>query len=94
MRDIIELYPSPTETRKKILASIISEYGVTLEELKSKRRLQKYVIARHEAMRRLRDELGYSYKKIGMIFGERDHSSVIYGIGRARERLADASEAE
>ena len=70
-----------------ILMEIASKHGVTLTEMCSERRNRAPVLARHEAMYRLRAETRMSLLAIGERLG-RDHSSVIYGIAQHRARLA------
>ena len=70
-----------------ILTEIANKHGVTLTEMCSERRNRAPVLARHEAMYRLRAETRMSLLAIGERLG-RDHSSVIYGIAQHRARLA------
>ena len=72
---------------QSILTEIASKHGVTLTEMCSERRNRAPVLARHEAMYRLRAETPMSLLAIGERLG-RDHSSVIYGIAQHRARLA------
>ena len=70
-----------------ILTEIAKKHGVTLTELCGSQRSRQQVLARHEAMYRLRAETPMSLLAIGERLG-RDHSSVIYGIAQHNARLA------
>ena len=70
-----------------ILTEIAKKHGVTLTELRGNQRSRQQVLARHEAMYRLRAETPMSLLAIGERLG-RDHSSVIYGIAQHQSRLA------
>ena len=70
-----------------ILTEIAKKHGVTLTELCGSQRSRQQVLARHEAMYRLRAETRMSLLAIGERLG-RDHSSVIYGIAQHNARLA------
>ena len=61
--------------------------GITLEAIKGKRRTARLVTARHEAWRRMVDERGMTLSGIGRLTGH-NHTSVMHGVERARERRA------
>ena len=69
-----------------IVAEVGNKHGVTLAEMCGERRGRPLVMARHEAMYRLKVETRMSLPAIGERLG-RDHSSVICGIARHRARL-------
>lgn len=65
---------------KQIIAKVAAHHGFTYEEILSKRRDVRLVVARHEAMRAVRDaKPEYSLPKLGRLF-KRDHSSVLYAL--------------
>ncbi len=59
-----------------ILTSVCENHNITLNELLSPRRNRKFVLARKECARILREN-GLSYPKIGKIMN-RDHSSIVH----------------
>jgi chromosomal replication initiator protein len=63
-----------------ILDIVSNYYNITTTELLSKNRKKKFVFPRQIAMYVLKDLYDLTYKKIGQIFNNRDHSTVIYSI--------------
>ena len=57
-------------------------HGVTRTDIMSRSRLAPIVLARADCMRRLRYERGWSYERIGKMFGL-DHSTVIHNCNRS-----------
>ena len=68
--------------RHEIVLDVLHRRGVTMDELLSKSRREKFVDARAEIASRLAD-LGYSYSKIGKIL-ERDHSTVAFWLNHRK----------
>lgn len=84
-----EVLPLPDAERwKAIISEVCEKYGIDWIELASHRRSVPAVIARHEAMYRMRHETVMSLPAIGRRLGGRDHTSVIHGIRRHEERMA------
>jgi len=71
-----------------IVLQVSAAHNVTDHDMKSKRRNKPAVLARHEAMYRMRNETTMSLPLIGRKFGDRDHTTVLYGIRKHAERLA------
>ncbi|MBI9009269.1 MAG: chromosomal replication initiator protein DnaA [Tenericutes bacterium] len=63
-----------------ILDIVSNYYNITPTELLSKNRKKKFVFPRQIAMYIFKDIYDLTYKKIGQIFNDRDHSTVIYSI--------------
>jgi chromosomal replication initiator protein len=73
----------------EIIAKEVSDFfKISLSEIRSKRRLQSLVRARHLAIYLSYELLDLSYSSIGEYFGARRHSSVIHSIRNIREELA------
>lgn len=66
-----------------IVLQVAEHYGCTAEELFKEERTEKIAYARHLAMYRLREELGFTFAQIGKLFN-RHHSSVIHGYYRIK----------
>ena len=70
------------------IQSAVSEfYGITVEDLKGKKKSSKFTFPRQVAMylsRMLTDE---SFPRIGLEFGGRDHSTVIHSINKIDKEL-------
>lgn len=60
------------------IQSIVSDfYGISVEDLIGKKRHIKYVLPRHLAMYLIKVSYNIPYKTIGLLFGDRDHSTVL-----------------
>lgn len=66
-------------TGAQILYDVSIEHGVSITDIKSARRQQHVVRARHKAMYRLATETLMSYPAIGRFLGGRDHTTVLHG---------------
>ena len=72
----------PTDTLvERILASTAKYYGVTVEDIKSKKKNDKVTNARQVAIYIIRKLTELPFQKIGEFIG-RDHSTVMYSIGK------------
>lgn len=63
-----------------VLDIVSSYYNISTTDLLSKKRKRQYVYPRQVSMYILKDLFDLTYKKIGQIFNNRDHSTVIYSI--------------
>jgi chromosomal replication initiator protein len=85
---LADLMPESKEIEpQQILNTIAHEYGVSIEELLSQSRSQKYSFPRQVAMYMLREESELSLPKIGEMLGGRDHTTVMYGHEKITELL-------
>lgn len=76
-----------------IIAAVADYYGLTVDEVRGSKRLRPLVHARHVAMYLVRDMLGnYSYPMIARIFDGRNHTTVISGVDKIKEQLANNAE--
>lgn len=81
--------------RDAILSEVAPKYGVTPEHILSKRVFRPYVQARHEVMWRLRDlkaadgKPKHSLPAIALSLGLGDHTTVLNGVRRHEERMAE-----
>ncbi|MBQ7607997.1 MAG: ATP-binding protein [Desulfovibrionaceae bacterium] len=73
---------------KEILDAVAQKLNVPLAELLGKRRKARLVLARQLAMYLCRNKLGLSYPELGRIFGNKDHSTVIYAIKKIETLIA------
>lgn len=76
---------TPTGRWRKILRETVEETGVSFEQMCAITRNQKVVTARRVAAFRLRNEAGWSFPKIGALFG-RDHTSVLNWLNPKAQR--------
>lgn len=70
-----------------ICREVCVKHNIGIADLMSARRDQKTVLARHEAMYRMKHETNLSYPQIGKRMGGRDHSTVIFAVKRHAERM-------
>lgn len=66
---------------EKVLLRVSKKYGVSIEDLKSKKKTDRIASARHVAIYIIRKLTDMSLKEIGKIFG-RDYSTVISSINK------------
>lgn len=70
-----------------IVREVCETHDVTRDEIFKKNRSKKLVMARGVIYDRIRKELGWSYPKIGKLFG-RDHTTILHGVRLAREYMS------
>ena len=71
---------------RDIIAEVMEATGVTLEHMTGDRRERRFVIARHCAMHRIRQETQLSLPQIARLFGDRHHTTVMHGIKTWRDK--------
>lgn len=82
----------PVASPEKIRDQVARSWRVRPDSLASKTRTRNVTEARHVAMYAIRELLGLPLKQIGHIFGDRDHSTVLYSIQKVERRLEDEAE--
>lgn len=90
MMAVGRMFVASTEERRTpelVIEAVADSHGVTVADLVGPRRDQQIARARHHAMHQLHSELGLSSPVIGRLLGNRDHTTVLYGL-RAFERGA------
>ncbi|MBV6520030.1 MAG: Chromosomal replication initiator protein DnaA [Gemmatimonadaceae bacterium] len=78
----------PPITPETIQAAVAAVWNVSVADLRSKSRLKTLTIPRQAAMHLCRELLHLQLVEIGSAFSDRDHSTVIHSLGRAKEQLA------
>ncbi len=73
-------------TSEEVMALITGEFAITARELIGKSRTQAVSMPRQIAMFLLREHTESSLEDIGKIFGNRDHTTVIYAVNKVRDR--------
>ena len=78
-------------TAKKVIEMISAQYGVSVTDMKSKKRQKKIVETRQIAMYLLKnnDELDLILTAIGGLFGGKDHSTVISSIRKIDKKTKE-----
>lgn len=74
----------------QIIDQSAEKHGVFVSQMKGQGRPQPVVNARFEAYYRLSTELGYSLPMIGKAMGNKEHTGVMHGIRRYKERMGTA----
>lgn len=77
---------------KGIILEVCAKHEISYEMIRSPRRNRIVVAARHEAFYRLSQETSMSLPNIGMKLGGKDHTTVLNGIARHKERVVDCVE--
>ena len=71
-----------------IIQKIISDYGLTLEEIKGNQRTKQVTEPRWVMWKLIRKNSGMSYGEIGRLFNK-DHSTILNGIKKAPQDIVD-----
>lgn len=69
-----------------IMTLITTEFAISARELTGKSRTQTVSLPRQIAMYLLREHTESSLEDVGRIFGNRDHTTVLYAVTKIRER--------
>ena len=73
-------------TAEEVMSLITADFAITARELIGKSRTQSVSLPRQIAMFLLREHTENSLEDIGKIFGNRDHTTVIYAVNKIRQR--------
>ena len=68
------------ENVKKMLSIVANQLGIDVNEILTKTRVQSAVIARSILINVLRDKYSMPFTKIGVILGNRDHTTMIHHV--------------
>ena len=79
---------TPIEIRQKTADA----WGVSVENLISKRRTKPLTVPRQVAMYLIKTTLDLPYNEIGAMFGGRDHSTVIHSVNKVEADMASSAE--
>ncbi|WP_423226147.1 chromosomal replication initiator protein DnaA [Candidatus Amarolinea aalborgensis] len=89
-RILSELAPARAKpTSESILTCVCAYYQVERSALLSTSRARSIVWPRHVAMYLLRSELDLSLPQIGRLLGDRDHTTVMHGVEKVTQHLAE-----
>lgn len=86
LKDVIET-PKKKISPGKVIGCVSDFYDIPQKEILSQSRKKELVTPRQLVMYLLREEVGLSLTSIGMKVGNRDHTTVKYGIRKAEENL-------
>ena len=89
LKDII--YPDKNkEITPSLIINVTAEYfGISSEDITSKKRNSEFVMPRQVAMYLCREMTDASFSNIGKIFGNKDHTTVIHGVNKISEEVVN-----
>ena len=87
LKDIISPNNKREVTPQVILEVVAEHYGVTPSDIIGSKRNAEIVVPRQIVMYLCREVTDTSYKNIGILLGNRDHSTVISGDNKVRDKL-------
>ena len=88
LQSLIDVKKSRTKLNENRIISVVADYyNKTPSQLTGTSRQGDIVFARHIAMYMIRKMLDTPYTKIGMIFGGKDHSTVMNGVEKVEKEL-------
>ena len=87
LRDIYETKAKKQITAEFIKSEVAKKYGLTTDDLNSRKRTKAIAYPRQIAMYITRELTDLSLPKIGDVFGGRDHSTVIHAYDKITEDL-------
>jgi chromosomal replication initiator protein len=71
---------------------VVEEFGISLQDLKTKRRNKQVVFPRQIAMYLSRELTELSFPEIGELFGGKDHTTVLHSYKKIKENLSNTPE--
>ena len=87
LKDIISPNDKRIVTPQVILEVVAEHFGVSASDIIGGKRNADIVTPRQIVMHLCREITDTSYKNIGILLGNRDHSTVISGDNKVREKL-------
>jgi chromosomal replication initiator protein len=69
-----------------VMSLVTTEFAISARELTGKSRTQTVSLPRQVAMYLLREHTENSLEDVGRIFGNRDHTTVLYAVNKVRDR--------
>ena len=92
LKDII--HPDqPKEITPALIINMVAEhFGVSAEDITSKKRNSEFVLPRQVTMYLCRHILDISLANVGKVLGKKDHTTVIHGIEKIEKELANNEE--
>lgn len=85
--DITASSPASNEEIKRLIGVVCSYFKINETDLLSNSRKQELVYARQICWHLLKTQYGLTYKKIGSLFGGKDHSTVMHGCDVIEESI-------
>jgi len=86
---LVDQHPSIAITPELIRSTVASHYGTDVETLQSRRRDRNTATARHVAIYLTREMTSLSLPQIGLLYGDRDHTTVLNSVERIETAIGD-----
>lgn len=77
---------------KEIIKTVADYFGLKISDLTGPRRLKTIALPRQVLMYLLRNELEAPFMEIGRLLGGRDHTTILYGVGKITNNLATSEQ--
>lgn len=92
LKDII--YPDkPKEVTPQLIIDVVAEhYGITSDDIVSKKRNSEFVLPRQVTMYLIRTLTATSLINIGKILGKKDHTTIIHGVNKITDEIQNNDE--
>ena len=88
VQSLIDVKDTKTKlSETKIINVVADYYNLTPSQLTGKIRTNQIAMARHIAMYLIRSMLDVSLKKVGMVFGGKDHTTVMNAVEKVDKAL-------
>ena len=88
IQDLKGMQGASTEINEQKIVNVVAEYyNVSAADILGKSRVAQIALARHISMYLIRDMLDVPYKRIGTLFGGKDHSSVMDAVSKVENML-------
>lgn len=88
LRDMLPVVAGRVPTGSEIVAKTAVWFGFSVADLQGPSRKSELVTARQAAMYLCREIINLSFPKIGKLFGDRDHTTVMHACNKVRKRLS------
>jgi chromosomal replication initiator protein len=85
-------YANNSQSYENIQSVVSAYYGITVNDLISSKRNAKIILPRHIAMYLIKEIYDLPFKKIGSLFGGRDHTTVMSAVEKIGNDLKNDKE--
>ncbi len=92
IKDVLDDLPIAKEhtvSLQSIQSQVCGSFSISLSEMLSQTRIKTVAVARQVAMYLTKELTNYSYSEIGKLFGNRNHSTVIYAVKSIKNRIRE-----
>jgi len=87
LSSVLQASPSRAATIADAMKVVSDHFSVPIDQLKSKRRTQDLALARQVGMYLAREKVGAPFEKIGRVFGNRDHTTVMHAVKKIQAKM-------